>query len=103
MLARLCILLLLGVVVSACLLVHMQHQRQRLTFALEREQRIARNLESEQRGLRNQIRSLGTAVQLEHIARTQLHMHEADSRVTVYAAEDTKGQAATTAPLVGAP
>jgi len=98
MLARLCVLLLLGVVGSAVLLVHMQYQRQRLTFVLEREQKMAKDLESEQRGLLSQIRGLTTAVRLEQTARTQLHMHETESRVTVYVAEDTAGLAAPTAP-----
>ena len=82
--ARLNLMLLLAVLVSAMYLVHTQYQSRRLFTELDRAVAEARRLDTEHQRLQVEKRAQATPSRVEKIAQTELHMRTATPAITTY-------------------
>ena len=82
--ARLNLMLLLAVLVSALYLVHTQYQSRRLFTELDRAVAEARRLDTEHQRLQVEKRAQATPSRVEAMARDQLHMRTATPPITQY-------------------
>ena len=85
--ARLNLMLLLAVLVSALYLVHTQYQSRRLFTELDRAVAEARRLDTEHQRLQVEKRAQATPLRVEKLARAQLHMRAATPAITQYVAD----------------
>ncbi|MDA8444456.1 cell division protein FtsL [Paracidovorax valerianellae] len=102
---RLSLVLLLGVMVSALYLVHMQYESRRLFTELDRAVAEARRLETEHQRLQVEKRAQATPLRVEKLARDRLQMRTATPAITQYVADDGTPvvTAATAAPVPATP
>ena len=82
--ARLNLMLLLAVLVSALYLVHTQYQSRRLFTELDRAVVEARRLDTEHQRLQVEKRAQATPLRVEKMARAQLNMRTATPAITQY-------------------
>ena len=82
--ARLNLMLLLAVLVSALYLVHTQYQSRRLFTELDRAVAEARRLDTEHQRLQVEKRAQATPLRVEKMARAQLNMRTATPAITQY-------------------
>ena len=80
--ARLNLVLLLAVLVSALYLVHTQYQSRRLFTELDRAVAEARRLDTEHQRLQVEKRAQATPLRVEKMARAQLSMRTATPAIT---------------------
>ena len=92
--ARLNLMLLLAVLVSALYLVHTQYQSRRLFTELDRAVAEARRLDTEHQRLQVEKRAQATPLRVEKMARAQLNMRTATPAITHYVTADGKPVAA---------
>jgi cell division protein FtsL len=95
--ARLNLMLLLAVLVSAMYLVHTQYQSRRLFTELDRAVAEARRLDTEHQRLQVEKRAQATPLRVEKLARAQLNMRTATPAITQYVS-DPAGAAEATSP-----
>ena len=95
--ARLNLMLLLAVLVSAMYLVHTQYQSRRLFTELDRAVAEARRLDTEHQRLQVEKRAQATPLRVEKLARAQLNMRTATPAITPYVS-DPAGAAAAASP-----
>ena len=95
--ARLNLMLLLAVLVSAMYLVHTQYQSRRLFTELDRAVAEARRLDTEHQRLQVEKRAQATPLRVEKLARAQLNMRTATPAITQYV-RDPAGAAAAASP-----
>ncbi|GKS92919.1 MULTISPECIES: cell division protein FtsL [Comamonadaceae] len=102
---RLSLVLLLGVMVSALYLVHMQYESRRLFTELDRAVAESRRLETEHQRLQVEKRAQATPLRVEKLARDRLQMRTATPAITQYVADDGTPvvTAATAAPVPATP
>ena len=100
--ARLNLVLLLAVLVSALYLVHTQYQSRRLFTELDRAVAEARRLDTEHQRLQVEKRAQATPLRVEKIARAQLNMRTATPAITQYVS-DPQGVAAASAATTSTP
>ena len=81
---RLSLVLLLGVMVSALYLVHMQYESRRLFTELDRAVAESRRLETEHQRLQVEKRAQATPLRVERLAKEQLQMRTATPAITQY-------------------
>ena len=86
--ARLNLMLLLAVLVSALYLVHTQYQSRRLFTELDRAVAEARRLDTEHQRLQVEKRAQATPLRVEKMARAQLNMRSATPAITQYVTDD---------------
>lgn len=99
--ARLNLVLLLAVLVSAMYLVHTQYQSRRLFTELDRAVAEARRLDTEHQRLQVEKRAQATPLRVEKLARAQLNMRTATPAITQYVS-DPAGAGAQTRPAAAA-
>ena len=92
--ARLNLVLLLAVLVSALYLVHTQYQSRRLFTELDRAVAEARRLDTEHQRLKVEKRAQATPLRVEKMARAQLNMRTATPAITQYGNEPAGAEAA---------
>jgi cell division protein FtsL len=85
--ARLNLMLLLAVLVSALYLVHTQYQSRRLFTELDRAVAEARRLDTEHQRLQVEKRAQATPLRVEKLARAQLQMRTATPAITQYVSD----------------
>ena len=85
--ARLNLMLLLAVLVSALYLVHTQYQSRRLFTELDRAVAEARRLDTEHQRLQVEKRAQATPLRVEKMARAQLNLRAAPPAITKYETE----------------
>ena len=95
--ARLNLMLLLAVLVSAMYLVHTQYQSRRLFTELDRAVAEARRLDTEHQRLQVEKRAQATPLRVEKLARALLNMRTATPAITQYVS-DPAGAAAAASP-----
>lgn len=82
--ARLNLVLLLAVLVSALYLVHTQYESRRLYVELEKTAAQSRKLATESERLQVEKRAEATPLKIERLARDQLKMRTATPAITQY-------------------
>ena len=92
--ARLNLMLLLAVLVSALYLVHTQYQSRRLFTELDRAVAEARRLDTEHQRLQVEKRAQATPLRVEKMARAQLNMRTATPAITQYVSDPAGAEAA---------
>lgn len=92
--ARLNLMLLLVVLVSALYLVHTQYQSRRLFTELDRAVAEARRLDTEHQRLQVEKRAQATPLRVEKMARAQLNMRTATPAITQYVSDPAGTEAA---------
>ena len=92
--ARLNLMLLLAVLVSALYLVHTQYQSRRLFTELDRAVAEARRLDTEHQRLQVEKRAQATPLRVEKMARAQLNMRTATPAITQYMSDRAGAEAA---------
>ena len=92
--ARLNLMLLLAVLVSALYLVHTQYQSRRLFTELDRAVVEARRLDTEHQRLQVEKRAQATPLRVEKMARAQLNMRTATPAITQYVSDPAGAEAA---------
>lgn len=92
--ARLNLVLLLAVLVSAMYLVHTQYQSRRLFTELDRAVAEARRLDTEHQRLQVEKRAQATPLRVEKLARAQLNMRTATPAITQYVSDPAGADAA---------
>ena len=92
--ARLNLVLLLAVLVSALYLVHTQYQSRRLFTELDRAVAEARRLDTEHQRLQVEKRAQATPLRVEKMARAQLNMRTATPAMTHYVSDPAGAEAA---------
>ena len=92
--ARLNLMLLLAVLVSALYLVHTQYQSRRLFTELDRAVAEARRLDTEHQRLQVEKRAQATPLRVEKMARAQLNMRTAKPAITQYVSAPAGAEAA---------
>ena len=85
--ARLNLMLLLAVLVSALYLVHTQYQSRRLFTELDRAVAEARRLDTEHQRLQVEKRAQATPLRVEKMARAQLNMRTSTPANTQYVSD----------------
>ena len=96
--ARLNLVLLLAVLVSAMYLVHTQYQSRRLFTELDRAVAEARRLDTEHQRLQVEKRAQATPLRVEKLARAQLNMRTATPAITQYVSDPAGADAAAAQP-----
>ena len=92
--ARLNLMLLLAVLVSALYLVHTQYQSRSLFTELDRAVAEARRLDTEHQRLQVEKRAQATPLRVEKMARAQLNMRTATPAITQYVSDPAGAEAA---------
>ena len=92
--ARLNLMLLLAVLVSALYLVHTQYESRRLFTQLDRAVSESRRLETEHQRLQVEKRAQATPLRVEKMARAQLNMRTATPAITQYVSDPAGAEAA---------
>ena len=92
--ARLNLMLLLAVLVSALYLVHTQYQSRRLFTELDRAVAEARRLDTEHQRLQVEKRAQATPLRVEKMARAQLNMRTATPAIPQYVRDPAGAEAA---------
>ena len=92
--ARLNLMLLLAVLVSALYLVHTQYQSRRLFTELDRAVAEARRRETEHQRLQVEKRAQATPLRVEQLARARLQMRTATPAITQYVSDPAGAEAA---------
>ena len=82
--ARLNLLLLLAVLVSALYLVRIQYESRRLYVEMEKATAQSRKIETERERLQVEKRSEATPLKVEKLARDRLQMRSATPAITQY-------------------
>ena len=82
--ARLNLLLLLAVLVSALYLVRIQYESRRLYVEIEKATAQSRKIETERERLQVEKRSEATPLKVEKLARDRLRMRSATPAITQY-------------------
>lgn len=82
--ARLNLLLLLAVLVSALYLVRIQYESRRLYVEMEKATAQSRKIETERERLQVEKRSEATPLKVEKLARDRLRMRSATPAITQY-------------------
>lgn len=82
--ARLNLLLLLAVLVSALYLVRIQYESRRLYVEIEKANAQGRKIETERERLQVEKRSEATPLKVEKLARDRLQMRSATPAITQY-------------------
>ena len=92
--ARLNLMLLLAVLVSALYLVHTQYQSRRLFTELDRAVAEARRLDTEHQRLQVEKRAQATPLRVEKMARAPLNMRTATPAITQDVSDPAGAEAA---------
>lgn len=95
--ARLNLMLLLAVLVSALYLVHTQYQSRRLFTELDRATAEARRLETERSRLEVEKRAEATSLRVEKLAKDKLAMRTVTPAITEYVTSSAAVPAASAA------
>ena len=82
--ARLNLLLLLAVLISALYLVRIQYESRRLYVEIEKANAQSRKIETERERLQVEKRSEATPLKVERLARDRLQMRSATPAITQY-------------------
>lgn len=82
--ARLSLLLLLAVLLSALYLVRIQYESRRLYVEIEKATAQSRKMETERERLQVEKRSEATPLKVEKLARDRLQMRSATPAITQY-------------------
>ena len=82
--ARLSLLLLLAVLLSALYLVRIQYESRRLYVEIEKATAQSRKMETERERLQVEKRSEATPLKVEKLARDRLRMRSATPAITQY-------------------
>ena len=96
--ARLNLVLLLAVLVSALYLVHTQYESRRLYVELEKVAAQSRKIETENERLQVEKRAQATPLKVEKLARDRLLMRTTTPAITQYVSYKDAGVAETGAP-----
>lgn len=81
---RVNLLLLMGVIVTALYLVHVQYESRQLVAQIERAQSEARRLEDEHDQLQSAKRTQAASLRVEKLAKEKLNMRLATPAITNY-------------------
>ena len=83
---RMNLVLLVGVVLSALYLVHVQYESRHLFSELDRARSLAHKLEVENERLQVEKRAQATSARIEGLAKSRLQMRPANPAITAYVA-----------------